>query len=224
MTSLVIDTNIDSEIDSEIDSDSELVDPFDMSSNRIRCGPKSWKENQSDMSENSEVQQSLLTFTRILPEPNNVEYQPLETEPPLLQEAFGRFQDSPTNLAHKSYTIEIPMIGPGKPVRCYYNEEGFEYDLHFPVFTNRKLARATGCNIARCVAICERVMCCGLCNEGYCQEKAGSMWYDITDWNYVHMKCWKLLSERYYDYLREVQEHNTLINWLLFLREEELLD
>ena len=221
MTSLVIDTNIDSDIDSE----SELVDPFDMSSNRIRCGPKSWKENQCDMGENSEVE-SILTSTRLeqldveTQTDNNIE----TTQLPELQEAFGRFLDSPMNLAHKKYTIEIPMIGPGRPVRHYFDEERFEYELHFPVITNKKLARATGCNIVRCVAYTDENCFCGICNEGYCQEKAGSMWYDITDWKFAHLKCWKLLCENYYNYLREVQEHNTLINWLLFLTEEELID
>ncbi len=223
MSSLVIDANIDS----NSDSDSDSIDPFDMSSNKTRCGPKSWKENQSDMSENSEVQ-SLLMSTGLeqldieTQTDNNI--QPIRQ--PELPEGWRTFLDSdnPMNLAHETYTIEIPMIGPGRPERHYYDQEGFEYHLHFPVFTNRKLATATGCNIVRCVAYADENMRCGICNEGYCQEKAGSMWYNITDWNYVHLHCWKLLCERYYGYLRETGNHNTLSNWILFLAEEELID
>ena len=129
---------------------------------------------------------------------------------------------NPRIFVQEKQTINIPNIGPGKPIRHHFDENS-SY-LMFPIFQDRKLAEATGGNLVRTIGYCDENTTCGICGDGYCQQRAGTMWYELTNWSRVHYLCWVRLCEDYYIDLRVENETNTLANWILFLSNEELID
>ena len=76
---------------------------------------------------------------------------------------------------------------------------------------------ASGGNLARCIALSSVENNCGICNEPYCQEQAGSIWHEIFGWSFCHMKCWKTCCSNYHRYLNHENKENTTLNFIDFV-------
>ena len=197
MTSIVSETS-----SSETErSPTPTIDPL-MGFTSARCGPQSWKDAQDDEGENAEVAEIF------------------ENRDGGLQEAFGRFEPSFTNSYYKvmydrneyldKNTMRVPKTGPGRPIES-------EIATLFDVTEDDAIKYASGGNLARCIAISSIENKCGICNEPYCQEQAGSIWHEIFGWSFCHMKCWKSTCINYHRYLDHEDMQNTTLNFINYV-------
>ena len=161
------------------------------------CGPKSWKENRDNGSYNEELAQ--IFVDRLDDSKDNF------------------FDNTHFSLIDYDLTITIPNIGPGKP------KESINGSYIFNKNEKENIKYASCGNIARSVAQSFEEDKCGICNEGFCGEKAGERWYSLTKWKQVHQSCWKLLCLQYHMALKEENLNNTLENWILFLSNSNLI-
>lgn len=171
------------------------------------CGPKSWKENRDDESYNEELAEIF------------------GIRDGEIQEAFGRIDDSSEYLFKSidygvidyDLTITIPNIGPGKP------KEGISNSYIFDKNDKENIKYASCGNLVRSVAEAYEEDKCAICNEGFCQEIAGEKWSGLTKWKRAHSVCWKILCIEYHKALEEENLNNTLLNWILYLSNCDLI-
>ena len=118
----------------------------------------------------------------------------------ILDDSKDNFFDN-THFSFIDYdlTITIPNIGPGKP------KKGMVIKFL------RSVAQA-----------CEEDKC-AICDEGFCQELAGEKWSGLTKWKRAHLVCWKILCIEYHKTLEEENLNNTLLNWILYLSNCDLI-
>ena len=196
MTSIVNYTSSDSSEDETI-----------MQNDSPICGPKSWKENREDGSYNEELAEIF------------------ENRDGGIQEADGRVSPSLNNLYDNTnfsfidydLTITIPNIGPGKP------KEGIRNSYIFNNNDKENIKYASCGNLTRSIAESYEEDKCSICNEGFCQETAGERWSDLTKWKRAHSNCWKILCIEYHNALEEENLNNTLLNWILYLSNCDLI-
>ncbi len=117
---------------------------------------------------------------------------------------------SPEKFSNK---VCVPTTGPVKPILVSLDERT---SLTFPDEMTDAERAATGSNLVRCQGSDDT---CDLCGSP-CQQSAGSMWYQLTGWDHVHIKCWKNACLVYHTEFLEAPlrlRPNTLGNFIRFL-------
>lgn len=196
MTSIVSETMSSS---SESRSPTPTIDPL---MGFTKCGPQSWKDAQSDEGEDSELVDLY------------------EGRDGGLQEGLGRFEPTFTNSYYKTThdrnkyldknTMRIPKIGPGCPIQS-------EIASLFDINEDEAIRYASGGNLSRCIALSSVENKCGICDKPYCQDQAGSIWYEMFGWSFCHMECWKTCCSNYHRYLRHENKENTTMNFIDYI-------
>ena len=164
------------------------------------CGPKSWKENRDDGSYNEEIAQIF-------------EYRDSRID----DSRYNFFDNTNFSLIDYDLTITIPNIGPGKPKESIINSYIFNNN------DKENIMYASCGNLVRSVAEAYEEDKCAICNEGFCQEIAGERWNGLTKWKRAHSDCWKILCIEYHNALEEENLNNTLLNWILYLSNCDLI-